>query len=97
MAQQPQQGEIGVMLAGEQRFQVEFHKGRAGEAHVIAQHTQAQPIAHNAPEIIVGAVEEFLHQAVGGTTADGRRTTAAKREFAVCDLWSAVEVLPERD
>ena len=64
VADQPQQGEVGVELALHHRFQVKLHVGGAGQADVVAQDAQAQAVADDAPQMVVGAVEELLQQAV---------------------------------
>lgn len=41
MAQQPEQSEVGIEFTFENPFQVKFNIGGAGEAHVIAQNSEA--------------------------------------------------------
>lgn len=69
---QPQQRKVGVEFAAHHRLQVELDVGGAGEADVVAQHAQAQAVAEKAPQVVIGAIEELLQQAVraAGTTAD---------------------------
>ena len=46
---QPKQGEAAVQFVVEHRFQVELRVGGAGEADVVAQNAEAQPIADKGP------------------------------------------------
>lgn len=82
VTQQPEQAEIAVQFAVEHRFQVELDVSDAGQADIVAQDAEAQPVANKAPQMVVTAVETFLQQAVG----------AAFDGLAVV---SAVQLLPE--
>ncbi len=65
MADQPQQGKIGVEFAAHDGGQVEFHISRAAQAGVVVHQAQLQPIGEDGPGVVDAAVEELLHQAVG--------------------------------
>ncbi len=84
VAQEPEQREVGVDLAGHHGFEVEFDKGLASQARVVAQDSQAAAVGEKAPEVIVGLVEELLDQAVGarpgGTGGAGLATTEVDAE-----------------
>ena len=92
VAEQPEQGEVGVDLARHHRFEVELDKGLAGQAGVVAQDAQAQAVGDEPPEMLVGAVEELLDQAVRagavGPAAPGMRrsrsTWKPTRWIGVC-------------
>lgn len=64
VADQPEQGKIGVELAIKHGFEVELKVRLAGEAHGIAQDAQPQAIGDEAPLPCVTAVEGFLEQAM---------------------------------
>ena len=64
MAQEPEQGEVGVDLAGHHRFEVELDVGLAGQAGVVAQDAQAAPVGEEAPEVVIRLVQELLDEAV---------------------------------
>ena len=77
MAEQPQQHEIGIDLTREHRFQVEFEIRLAGQAGVIAQDTQAQPIGDQPPQALIVTVEQLLHQAVRAGSGSPSHTGGA--------------------
>ena len=56
MAEQPQQGEVGVDLAVHHGLQVELDIGLARETGVVAQHAQPQTVRDNTPQVLFGAV-----------------------------------------
>src|SRR5260370_23659070 len=64
VTEQPQQHKIGVHLAVHHGFRVKFDVGLAGKAHIVAQDAQPQSIRDKAPEVSVGAVQEFLYEAM---------------------------------
>ncbi len=57
MAQPPQQGEIGIDLAVEHRLQIELDVSWPGQPDVVAENTELEPIADEAPQMALGAVE----------------------------------------
>ncbi|MCX7049219.1 MAG: hypothetical protein NTX50_27505 [Candidatus Sumerlaeota bacterium] len=64
MAEEPEDGEIGVEFAVHHGFEIELDEGLAREADVVAQEAQAQAVGDEPPEAVVVAVEELLHEAV---------------------------------
>ena len=64
VAQQPEQGEVGVDLAVHHRFEVELHVRLAGQAGVVAEDPQPAAVGQEAPEVVVRPVQELLDQAV---------------------------------
>ena len=64
MASEPQQREVAVQLALEDGMQVEFDVGLTGKRSVVPQESQRQAVGEQRPEMVVAAVEKFLHQAV---------------------------------
>ena len=64
VAQQPEQREVREGGIGKNGFQVKFYVCLAAEAGAVAQDAQNKAVGHKAPEVAVGAVEEFLHQGV---------------------------------
>src|SRR5260370_14535468 len=64
VTEQPQEHKIGVHLTVHHSFQVKFDVGLAGEAHIVAQDAQPKSIPDKAPEASVGAVQEFLYEAM---------------------------------
>ena len=81
---EPEQHEIGVDLAREHRFEIEFEPGLAGEGLVVPQDAQAEAVRDDGPQVGVAAVEEFLHQPVrvGGRRAALSGGAAVQREAA---------------
>ena len=65
VADQPEEAELGVLLAVHDRLEVELDAGLAGQAVVVADEAQGRTVGDEAPEVVVGAVEEVLDQAVG--------------------------------
>ena len=61
---EPEQHEIGVDLAREHRFEIEFEPGLAGEGLVVPQDAKAEAVRDDGPQVGVAAVEEFLYQPV---------------------------------
>ena len=84
VAEQPEQHEVGVQLAVHHRLQVELHVGLPGQGGVVAQQSQHPAIGDDPPEVVVGAIEQLLHQAVragtGGTLDAG--AAAVQRDVA---------------
>ena len=64
VADEPQQREVGVDLAGEHRLEVELHVRLAGERDVVAEHAEHEPVGDDPPQPLGGAVEQLLHEAV---------------------------------
>ena len=85
VAEPPQQSEVGVDLAVEHRLQVELDEGLSGQSNVVAEDAEPQSVADEAPEVLLRAVEELLHQAV--------RTGP----LAFVRLHSLIEVLAKAD
>ena len=65
MGQQPEGGEVSVELFSEDGFEVHLNIGRPGQAGVVAQDAQLEPVAGDGPEGLVGRVECLLRQHVG--------------------------------
>ncbi|MHA2615509.1 MAG: hypothetical protein V2G37_01340, partial [bacterium JZ-2024 1] len=57
--------EVGVALGFEDGLQVELHVGLAAQEGGLAQKPQEAAVGDDAPEML-GAVQELLHQGVGG-------------------------------
>ena len=64
VADEPQQHEVGVDLAGEHRLEVELDVRLAGERDAVAQHAQHEPVGDDPPQPLGRAVEQLLHEAV---------------------------------
>ena len=56
VAEQPQQGEVGVDLTVHHGLQIELDIGLARETGVVAQHAQPQTVRDNTPQVLFGAV-----------------------------------------
>ena len=71
MAKKPEQNIVGVVLAEHHGFEIEFDKGLAGEACVVAKNPHLQTIGDESPKMIGGTVQRFLKKtmrtAAGGT------------------------------
>ncbi|OQC05104.1 MAG: hypothetical protein BWX80_02224 [Candidatus Hydrogenedentes bacterium ADurb.Bin101] len=65
MGREPEEHEVGVDLAVEHGFEVEFEVGLAGQGLVVAEDAEAQAVGDDGPEVALAAVEEFLDQPVG--------------------------------
>ena len=64
VADEPEEDEVGVDLAGEHRLEVELDVRLAGERDVVAQHAEHESVGDDAPQPLGGAVEQLLHEAV---------------------------------
>jgi len=65
MAQEPEQAKVRVQLAVHHGGEVELHVGLTGKTDVVSENPQLEPVGDEGPEVVVGAVEELLHQSVG--------------------------------
>src|SRR5690606_2770387 len=65
VAHQPQDDEVAEPFAAEEGFEVELDVSLPGERGVVAQQAEGEPVADDAPQVGVGAVEKLLDQAVG--------------------------------
>ena len=73
---EPEEREVGVGLAVEDRLEVELDVGLPGERRVVAQDAQGQAVRDEAPETFRGAVEKLLDEPVrrlAGSTGDTLR------------------------
>ncbi|WP_336879686.1 hypothetical protein [Rhodococcus globerulus] len=61
MNELPHQQEFGVQLAVEDGFQIEFKIRGTREGGRIAKQSELAPVADNRPQVLVAAIEEFLH------------------------------------
>jgi hypothetical protein len=77
VADEPQQHEVGVDLAGEHRLEVELEVRLAGERDAVAQHAKHEPVGDDPPQPLGRAVEQFLHEAVGALPSGALDTRAA--------------------
>ena len=73
VAAQPQQREVREGVAVKDLRKVELDVGLAGERCVVAQQAQHFAVGDDAPQVRVGAVEELLQQAVGGSLRGARQ------------------------
>ncbi len=75
--EEPEGGEVGVAVFGEDAREVGLDPCGAREAGVVAHHTERETVAHDAPEGLVGRVEKLLHEPKGAPTvcavAEGHR------------------------
>ncbi len=69
VTEKPESGEIGVEAFAENGFEVGLEVGRPGQAGVIAQDAQLQPVANDGPQRGVAGVEDFLREQEGRTAA----------------------------
>ena len=81
MAQQPEQAEVRVQLAVHHGGEVELDVGLAGQADVVAKDAQLEPVGEEGPEVVVGAVQELLHQAMGAGLGGARLARSALVEI----------------
>ena len=80
VADEPEQHEVGVDLAGEHRLEVELEVRLAGERDAVAEHAEHEPVGDDPPQPLGRAVEQLLHEAVGalaGGALDARRVRAS--------------------
>lgn len=66
VADEPEQGKVGVDLAGHDGLEVELQVGGAGQAGVVPQGPQARPVGADGPQVLFRAVEQLLDHGVGG-------------------------------
>ena len=64
VAEHPEHREVGVELALEDRLQVDLHVGLPGQAPVVPEDAQEAAVGDESPQVLVGAVQKLLHQAV---------------------------------
>src|SRR5690606_12378995 len=69
VGEEPEGGEVGVELFGEDAREVRFDPRGAGEARVVAQDAQGVPVGREAPEGAVLGVEVLLREAEGAPAA----------------------------
>lgn len=82
----PEQGEVGEQFVIENLLEVELEVGLAGERVVVAQQAQDEAIRDDAPEVLVGVVEQLLHEAVrAGAGGAGEAAAAGVEVDAAAD------------
>src|ERR1035438_1360715 len=64
MAEKPEQNIVGVVLAEHHGFEVEFDKGLAAEACIVAENPHLQTVGYESPKVIGRAVQCFLKKTV---------------------------------
>ena len=65
MADEPKQGEVGEVLSSEDCLEVELDERRARKTRVVAKESEPPSVRYHGPEVVVGAVEKFLHERWG--------------------------------
>jgi len=72
-----EQQPVGVQLAVEDRFQVELHIRGASKRGGVAEEPQPQPVREDGPQVVIAAIQQFLHHGLRGPCRAGHAGVAA--------------------